>query len=685
MRNHGPCAVKAVPFLAMLALMSPASEAHAREFEEDHVLKVQLPAGVTRDQARGPDAGLRKALRALIAERIAALPPVAEGQRSDLVVLLVDDAGMPVAPDLEAAREARSSAAPAAPTPVPELAFTYDSPSSPWTAEELATLQADIAALYPVIRSVYGSPAFAITVNVEKVPGLAYVGMYVPWDNTLLLRGPGGVDVLCHEMIHAFRDDNVIRMSTFEEGMTRAAEVEVFNRLPSYGHWDLHHSHPYDARYEGLSRRAIAGLGGDFFDGFNPFLRYQLAGMAWAKPFIENPSFFAEFNQRLYDARATGAWPWETDFIEFAAAAQPTVEGIPFPIWYQQQPIFDRYPPAGYFLYQRAYDLTVYYFQRGYGGEHPVPLADVQWSIRDWTDATLSSGTSTTNQWGWFDNYNSMPLGYTGRMKVVATASSPNGPVEDVAFDRRACMGIFGFVLGADSGTLTLTPVSGSVGAETIAVSEGGFCAASLGEVAGAFRADFTGPSDLASTRIVTKDASPYLAVIRVGDTVPPVLDLPAALSVDATSPSGEWVHFSATATDDTDPRPAVACSPRAGSRFAIGTTAVNCTAMDVTGNAATGTFPVHVKGAAEQLADLIAAVAAINAKRGIIQSLDAKLENARKALEAARAGASTSACNVLEAFVSETRAQSGKLLAASDADRLIQASTRIRDVIGCP
>lgn len=34
-------------------------------------------------------------------------------------------------------------------------------------------------------------------------------------------------DVLCHELIHAFRDDYGIGLSSWEEGMTRAVEIEV--------------------------------------------------------------------------------------------------------------------------------------------------------------------------------------------------------------------------------------------------------------------------------------------------------------------------------------------------------------------------------------------------------------------------------------------------------------------------
>jgi HYR domain len=53
---------------------------------------------------------------------------------------------------------------------------------------------------------------------------------------------------------------------------------------------------------------------------------------------------------------------------------------------------------------------------------------------------------------------------------------------------------------------------------------------------------------------------------------------------------------------------PDVACAPASGSRFAVGTTRVRCTATDAAGNIGRGSFLVHVDGAADQLRDLLAA-----------------------------------------------------------------------------
>ena len=78
-------------------------------------------------------------------------------------------------------------------------------------------------------------------------------------------------------------------------------------------------------------------------------------------------------------------------------------------------------------------------------------------------------------------------------------------------------------------------------------------------------------------------------------DRKAPALSLPADITVDATSPAGATVVFSATATDGGDPNPRVTCTPASESTFAIGTTTVTCTATDHVANQAEGSFTVTV------------------------------------------------------------------------------------------
>src|SRR6185295_7956498 len=67
---------------------------------------------------------------------------------------------------------------------------------------------------------------------------------------------------------------------------------------------------------------------------------------------------------------------------------------------------------------------------------------------------------------------------------------------------------------------------------------------------------------------------------------------------VEFTSETGAVVTFPVTAADLCDPDPVVTCVPPSGSAFLIGTTEVNCSAQDVSGNSASCSFTVTVLGA---------------------------------------------------------------------------------------
>jgi uncharacterized delta-60 repeat protein len=159
-------------------------------------------------------------------------------------------------------------------------------------------------------------------------------------------------------------------------------------------------------------------------------------------------------------------------------------------------------------------------------------------------------------------------------------------------------------------------------------------------------------------------------------DTTPPVLVVPAGLEENATSPTGAVVSFVASATDAVDPNPALACTPASGSVFPIGDTVVTCVATDHSNNSATASFTVHVKGAAEQLADLERAVVGVGPGRSLVQ----KVRQAEASLRKRDVG---SAIRTLKAFIDEVRAQAGKSIPRPLAAELIATATQIAHVLG--
>ena len=104
----------------------------------------------------------------------------------------------------------------------------------------------------------------------------------------------------------------------------------------------------------------------------------------------------------------------------------------------------------------------------------------------------------------------------------------------------------------------------------------------------------------------------------------------------------------------------------------------MRCTATDAAGNNATASFTVHVRGAAEQLADLLAAVTGV----GPGTSLADKVMAAQAAYAT---GDTPRTCEILNAFINQAKAQNEKSITdPGTADALIADATRIRAVLGC-
>jgi hypothetical protein len=166
-------------------------------------------------------------------------------------------------------------------------------------------------------------------------------------------------------------------------------------------------------------------------------------------------------------------------------------------------------------------------------------------------------------------------------------------------------------------------------------------------------------------------------AELFVADSTAPVITVPGLITANANSPAGAIVNYLVTASDPDDAVASLVCAPPSGDSFAIATTTVNCTAVDAHGNASNASFSIHVKGATEQLADLLAALT--NVRPGT--SLADKI---RQVQAYAAANDLPDACSTLTAFVKEATAQSGKTLSSDQATTLITNAQRIKTVLGC-
>lgn len=158
----------------------------------------------------------------------------------------------------------------------------------------------------------------------------------------------------------------------------------------------------------------------------------------------------------------------------------------------------------------------------------------------------------------------------------------------------------------------------------------------------------------------------------------PRFLAPPMDVTVDATGPSGATVTYpTPTAINIQDQPVPVTCALGSGSTFAIGTTTVTCTATDRPGNSATASFTVTVRGAAELLLDLEAAVMRVD-------RLGTAVTPISEARAAVAVGQVEAACRRLQDFVSGLPLQVLRLSAPAQATQFATDATRIRTVLAC-
>jgi hypothetical protein len=102
---------------------------------------------------------------------------------------------------------------------------------------------------------------------------------------------------------------------------------------------------------------------------------------------------------------------------------------------------------------------------------------------------------------------------------------------------------------------------------------------------------------------------------------------------------------------------------------------------VDDANNSARGSFQVTIKGAAEQITDLISLVQQINLKKSDAQRLVNNLEQAQKALSRGDKG---KACRDIEQFIKEVMKELSKGVTPEQGKRLGDAAIQIRAVIDC-
>lgn len=434
------------------------------------------------------------------------------------------------------------------------LRFTFESPDRPWTDAELGDLGTLIDDLYPSLVEVYGTPAYDITVNIRKSSS----NWYSPTTNEIGLAVPLYAQSLCHELLHAFRDDAMIRTESWEEGMAGAGTAAVLKRLDAY--WASSECHAgAQGYYEQLNVPEIAGWGGAFVRG-NPLvqLRYDMSDYAWSKPQLETGTFLAEFNRGYYaDLAAQGAISWGPDegdrLRDIARAVAPTVEGVGYDTWHERQHILDFWPEQGGFaMFQsQCYEDAVAssaivhaYARNGY--ESPLAGAPVRARVLNPDGAVIAEASGITESNGAAFFRIDLPPAYhswQGRVALIASVTTPNGILEDTTYRSRGReRGVFGVVTDALEGEITATDLRSGTAATTT-LTRGCFDLPSLEMASGRVQVTFRAADGRTATRTFTKDRSAYYVALVAGPATPGVTNLVRNGSFDDGTHGG-WERY---------------------------------------------------------------------------------------------------------------------------------------------
>lgn len=242
--------------------------------------------------------------------------------------------------------------------PTNTLTFTFEG----WNAGDRTALQNYLQGALPKARLVYGPPAFNLNVKVIQDNTMQAIqgGTYDTATNEIRLpplsgNFPEDTYVLLMLVLNAFHDDTSLFYDAWEQGFIGAAAYVIQSTPGVSPGYDPIDPGPFYCLsvYEPENQPELGNSTYYPASGATNMLiwRIAMARAAWLKCYIENPNFFAEFNQRYY-AAFTSELPGDVPGLkELAAQVVPTVEGFPFAEWFGRQHVLDTSVRLGSKLY----------------------------------------------------------------------------------------------------------------------------------------------------------------------------------------------------------------------------------------------------------------------------------------------------------------------------------------------
>lgn len=399
-----------------------------------------------------------------------------------------------------------------------------------WSAGDTARLTSFVAEVLPVIEQVYGKPAFSGTVTLLKDTTLAtstnphewLMGSYDVSTNTIHMPpfGSGGADSfdqdpeaewnVTHMLIHAFHGSALFGYDAWEEGFARAASIVVMAQLRTgFVDQTLRPSPNWKGPgYEPLNQPELAAAG--FFNGFEfmALERLWAAPMAWLKVYAESSTFFKDFNEAYYaqfDPDAAVPLSGNVPALkQLAASLVPTVEGIPFAIWFNQQHILNSTVTTGRKLFVAAFpsvstlpgtsdpaygpNIWLHYFETDSAGvEHPLN-GKAEFLYRndssgpdglfaeEGNEATITDGVGLHSPLFFNTGSDNTPEAQQNLIEIETTVDSffhvipyPHYVVGTVSGDNLVFNDLCGSVLGSAEGTLSIVTAGGKAASSATA------------------------------------------------------------------------------------------------------------------------------------------------------------------------------------------------------------------------
>lgn len=375
------------------------------------------------------------------------------------------------------------------------LTFTFEG----WSTSDQAALKGYLTKAYPKAKLIYGPPAFDMTVKIIQDSTISDVqgGVYNASTNEIHLppltgNFPEDTYILMLLVLHAFHDDAMLYYDAWEQGMAGAAAYAVQLTSGVSPGYDIIDPGPFYCLsvYEPQNQPELGNSTFYPASGATNMLvwRIAMARAAWQKCWIENNTFFSDFNKAYYAAYQTSLPGDVPSLKELAAGVLPTVEGTAFSAWYEQQYVLDTSVRTGKKLYTWNIPLTdsvalvTEYYETLVGGDEDPEGGQARTIYWDYTGQTqlyaeegnvidIPSGGSTPGEGFLLPTFYN--IGGAQRINVQIDLGGLRHnylyPYGQRGFEL-AENNLYGCVDGADTGTVN---VEGGNGLTDLSVSRG--------------------------------------------------------------------------------------------------------------------------------------------------------------------------------------------------------------------